>query len=108
MGRKKIDTITITDDLIENERARQEMLWGVQNHDPITYMSILIEEIGEFAKEANDLRFPKGTHSITDDIAIEERGKQRLIAEAIQVAAVAKSLVECLLRDKWNWTGGKR
>jgi len=72
------------------ERARQDAKWGGQNHDPQTWVSILAEEVGEMAKEANDLRrAPAG-----------ERGgiSARLYTEAVQTAAVALAIVECLAR----------
>ncbi len=45
---------------IAMERARQELKWGSQHHDPIIWMLILMEEVGEAADaillpEAEDL-----------------------------------------------------
>lgn len=79
------------------ERARQDEGWGEQNHDPQTYLSILIEEVGETAKEANDLRWWQANGGGRDDI------RARLYEEAVQTAAVALAIVECLLRGKWRW-----
>ena len=39
---------------IRKERERQNNLWGVQKHSLSKFMSILLEEVGESAKEAND------------------------------------------------------
>lgn len=75
------------------ERARQEVLWGEQNHDPFTYQAILQEETGEAARAALELRFGKGT-------------LEHLREEAVQVAAVALAIVECLDRGKWRWADG--
>lgn len=74
------------------ERARQEAKWGEQNHDPITYLAILTEEVGELAQAALHARFGG-----------PEAGNMR--AEAVQVAAVAVAIVECLERGEWSWHG---
>jgi NTP pyrophosphatase (non-canonical NTP hydrolase) len=63
--------------------------WGEQNHDPITYLAVLVEEVGELAQAGLHLRFggPKA---------------EGLRDEAVQVAAVALAIVECLDRGKWG------
>jgi len=73
------------------ERTRQDAKWGEQNHDPFTYLTVLGEEYGEACQAALHLRF--GGHAA---------GKLR--EEAVQTAAVALALVECLDRQKWSWT----
>ena len=75
----------IRDDIdleVHRERLRQDAKWGEQNHDPIVWSAILGEESGEFTKSA--LHFTFGGN--------EAAG---LRAEAVQVAAVAKAIVEC-------------
>lgn len=72
------------------ERKRQDDKWGEQNHDPCVWMTILTEEVGEVAKEALRMRFALG------DLALYR-------AEAIQVAAVALAMVECIDRGTWKW-----
>lgn len=72
-----------------DERARQNEKWGEQNHDPITWSAILSEECGEFAQAALHNQFG-GKHA-------HEVG-----LEAVQCAAVALQIVECL--DRNNWT----
>ena len=81
-------TKALTD--ILNERDRQEKIWGEQNHDPFIYSAILVEEVGEFCQAALHTRFG-GTKG------------DGLREEAVQVAAVALAIVECLDREKWNW-----
>ncbi len=76
------------------ERGRQEAKWGEQNHDPFTYLTILTEEVGEFAQTALHTRFGG-----------REGGFVRIREEAVQVAAVALAIVECLDRGKWRWLG---
>jgi hypothetical protein len=79
-----------------DERARQDQRWGVQNHDPFLYLTILGEEYGEMCKAALEARFSK-----------PDKNKEMLIAhlreEAVQTAAVALAIVECLDRDEWGW-----
>ena len=75
---------------IIRERGRQDAKWGEQNHDPFLYLSVLMEEVGEFAQAALHTRYG-------GDKADGLRN------EAIQVAAVAMAMVECLDRNKWTW-----
>jgi NTP pyrophosphatase (non-canonical NTP hydrolase) len=72
------------------ERTRQEVKWGEQNHDPFCYLTVLVEEVGEFAQAALHAHFG-GPAS------------EKLRTEAIHVAAVALAIVECLDRKKWRW-----
>lgn len=74
------------------ERVRQDELWGEQNHDPFLYLTVLTEEVGEFAQAALRSRFGG-----------EAAGALR--KEAVQVAAVALAIVECLDRNAWTWGG---
>jgi hypothetical protein len=82
------------------ERRRQDAKWGEQNHDPQTYLSILVEEVGELAREANDLRWLVGRDA--QEVCYDVHSA-RLYIEAVQTAAVALAIVECLLRSKWRW-----
>lgn len=77
-----------------NERKCQDEKWGEQNHDPYTFLTILMEEIGEYAQACLQTQFggSKG-------------GVERMRQEAVQVAAVALAIVECLDREKWTWKG---
>lgn len=70
--------------LINGERDRQDQLWGYpQNNTFCEWSSILAEETGELVKELNDLNFTCARGS-----------KERVLTEAIQVAAVAVSIIE--------------
>jgi NTP pyrophosphatase (non-canonical NTP hydrolase) len=84
---------------IVREREAQDAKWGEQNHDPMAYMTILMEEVGEFAKEALHDRF----HDPRDGDTTGAR--ERMRKEAVQVAAVAMAIVECIDRGKWRWPG---
>ena len=73
-----------------HERERQDAKWGEQNHDPFTYLVVLIEEVGELAQAALHSRFG-GRHA------------EALRMEAVHTAAVALAIVECIDRGKWTW-----
>jgi hypothetical protein len=70
------------------ERKRQDAKWGVQNRDPMEWIAILMEEVGEFSQEALRRHF-SGRHN------------QNLRAELIQVAAVAVAMIEDCDRNGW-------
>lgn len=91
---------------VKAERVRQNEKWGIQDHDPIQWIAILTEEVGEAAKEAVDYCFgnglPEGCN--IDNISIEDAKIQfkRITdyrAECIQIAAVAVQMVECIDRE---------
>lgn len=58
-------------------------------------MAILGEEFGELCQAANDLRWPK---NVPDADPF-----RHALVEAVQTAAVAQAIVECLLRSTWKW-----
>ena len=72
---------------IAKERNRQDEKWGEQNHDDMTWVTILGEEFGEVCHEALVYKF-----------AEIEDAEERLRAELIQVAAVAVAHIECIDR----------
>lgn len=74
-------------DSILAERSWQDAKWGEQNHDPFTWVTILTEEVGELAQAALHVRFGGPAASF-------------LRKEAVQVAAVALAIVECLDRNR--------
>ena len=77
---------------ILDERISQEIKWGVQNHSPIEWCAILMEEVGETAKEAHEFHFKK---------YYKDTGQlQRYQEELIQVAAVALAMLESLQRNE--------
>ena len=85
----EISNTTVIKDILE-ERLRQDEKWGEQNNDPFTYLTILGEEFGEACEAALHTKF--GGHKASS-----------LREEAIQTAAVAMAIVECLDRGKWVW-----
>lgn len=76
-------TDRIVKEVVE-ERSNQNAKWGVQNHDPFTWLAILGEEFGESCKAAFETNLP------------------HMRKELIQVAAVAVAIVECLDRKEWE------
>lgn len=79
---------------IREERKAQDAKWGQQEHQPSIWMAILGEEFGELCQEA--LRFDFG--GVKDE---------NLRTEAIQCAAVALALVECIDRNGWLEDAGR-
>ncbi len=72
------------------ERERQDAKWGEQNNDPFTYITVLVEEVGELAQAALHTKFGGPAAAGLRD-------------EAVHTAAVALAIVECLDRGKWRW-----
>mgnify|MGYP001574542261 CR=1 FL=1 len=77
---------------IDDERDRQDAKWGVQNHAPEWWLAILMEEVGELAQAILESHFDNGVD------ARKKGGLPNIRKEAIQCAAVAVALVECLDR----------
>ena len=73
---------------VTDERGNQLSKWGIQNHTPLEWMAILVEEVGEAQKEALEHHWA-GTHYPVDPERLE-----RYRAELIQVAAVAVAAIE--------------
>ena len=68
---------------VAKERQRQDSKWGEQSHSPELWLAILVEEVGEVAKEVAE------SQAKPLDV-----GAYR--TELIQVAAVAISAIESL------------
>lgn len=76
---------------VMHERLKQNEKWGEQNHNPYIYLAILLEEVGELAQAILQTQFG-GSRG----------GWSRVRREAVQAAAVAVALIECLDRNKWR------
>ena len=74
---------------IDEERDRQDARWGVQNHAPEWWLAILTEEVGELAQAILETHFDNGT-----DLG----GTANIRKEAVQCAAVAMAMIECIDR----------
>lgn len=68
---------------IDNERTRQDSKWGIQRHDYGTWLTILVEEVGEVAQA---MQADKGWGKESD--------ANHLYTELIHVAAVATAIAE--------------
>lgn len=82
--------VAIVDQILD-ERLAQDEKWGEQNHNPVEWMSILMEEVGEASKEAIENHFNPDTTNL-----------DKYRCEMIQVAAVALAMIECLDRENWR------
>lgn len=80
---------------IRHELAIQDSRFSEQNHDPFKWLSILTEELGEAAQAANDAFDWQNKCWKPSEV-------ERYREELIQVAAVAKAMLESLDRGKWN------
>lgn len=72
-------------DAIVQERVRQHLKWGQQDHDDKTWLAILTEEVGELAQAI-----------LHDKSGGPAAGTAR--DELVQVAAVAVQWLECMAR----------
>lgn len=90
-------------DDIAAEREKQFRKWGEQDHDLPTWVAILTEELGEFAKEVVDYTCmnPEKQDSGRSFKDVQYERLSNIRKELIQTAAVAVQIVEAI--DK----GGK-
>lgn len=70
---------------IVDERNRQDARFGQQDHDDLTWGSLLAEELGEVHKAVNDYMFKGAPH-------------REVREELVQVAAVAVAWIEAIDR----------
>ena len=78
-------------DKVIAERIRQNEKWGYpQNNTPFEWVSILTEEVGEMAQATNDAFMGQIKSNQTD----------KIVHEAIQIAAVAVAIIEHLSKEK--------
>lgn len=91
---------------IHEERMSQNRTWGVQDHNPFEWLAILGEEVGEVNKAAMEWYFAheKPCKWRQEDLS-HVYDKRRYREELIQVAAVAKAMIESLDRDEWKCWG---
>ena len=89
---------------IAQERERQNNKFGPQNHSPMEWLPILMEEVGEAAKAALEPYFQAKGYADKYDgtMSLFEFRK-----EMIQVAAVAVAIVESLDRNELADAYGK-
>ncbi len=78
---------------VDEERRRQDDKWGVQNHSPEWWLAILMEEVGELSQTILETHFDNGPE------AAHLRGIDKIRNEAVQAAAVAMAMIECIDRN---------
>jgi NTP pyrophosphatase (non-canonical NTP hydrolase) len=74
-----------------HERKRQDEKWGEQNHSPEWWLAILGEEYGELAQAILETKFGG-----------KRGGIENIREEAVQCAAVALALIECIDRNTYR------
>lgn len=71
------------------ERKRQDMKWGEQNHSASVWSCIIGEEYGEMCKAINEFRFNPTAET-----------EQEIYTETIQTIAVCMAMLECIERQR--------
>lgn len=85
---------------VRNERKRQNEKWGIQDHNPVEWIAILTEEVGEASKESVDFHFGNGLNGSKEaNDFIQKDRVNKIKTELIQVAAVAIQAVESIERQ---------
>lgn len=77
------------EDLIDEERKRQDEKRGVQDASPEWWMLYIIKEVGELSKAI--IHEPNPT----------AKGKVQMLQELVQVGALAKAMYESGIRNGW-------
>lgn len=72
-----------------DEMVNQVKKWNIQNHCPMHWLPILMEEVGEASKEALNHHFKNGNPSKE----LQDSRLRNYRKEMIQVAAVAMSMI---------------
>lgn len=84
------------DDIL-TERSSQDAQWGVQNHEPLAWQSILLEEVGELAHVCTQANVPPaGAIDAYAALGFREMTKRELT----QIAAVALAWLEAIYREE--------
>lgn len=88
------------------EQLSQRDKWGRQHHDPIYWLGILMEEVGELSKELIDGK----AHAASGNYVKAKHHIEDAIAELVQVAAVAMSMLDDMTGhrappDEDDWRG---
>ena len=74
-----------------DERKRQDEIWGKQNHTPMEWLPILMEEVGEASKAALEEYFNE---------YVKAESFKNYRTELIHVAAVAIAMIESFDRNE--------
>lgn len=89
---------------IRKEREMQNKKWGEQNHNPVEWIAIITEEIGEAARMAVDLHFQNPVLSFSGELTPPDNNHKKYRTEEykrelIQSAAVIIQAIECIDRN---------
>lgn len=84
------ENLAVFCEIIE-ERKDQDAAWGEQNHNPIEWLAILMEEVGEASQAAVDGYFKPDAREANYEIYREE---------IVQVAAVAINMIQSFDRNE--------
>lgn len=90
---------------VAKERVRQDDKWGEQNHNLHFYSDIHLEELGEFAKESIELTvmINQIKNGMMPHVAADVAEKYIMMRnEAVQMAATALAIVECIDRESYK------
>lgn len=94
-------TLPMTDDYtrtyaimrVKDERDRQNLIWGQQDHAQQAWVGILGEEFGEYCQAVNETY-------LNNAIEQHKGGYENLLTELTHVAAVAVGAMESLMRNR--------
>ena len=75
--------------MLLRERLNQDEKWGKQRHSMEKWLTILVEEVGEFAQAIQK-----------DEIQFKETDANNKLKEIIQVSAVAVAIAEQLIEEE--------
>jgi len=75
--------------MLLRERLNQDEKWGKQRHSMEKWLSILVEEVGEFAQAIQK-----------DEIQSKKTDANNKLEEIIQVSAVAVAIAEQLIEEE--------
>jgi len=79
--------------LVDDERNKQDLKWGEQNHSQQAWTGILGEEFGEYCQAVNETYLGNATKK-------HEGGYDNILKELTHVAAVAVGAMESLMRNR--------
>src|SRR5690349_8803229 len=82
-------TVAVISDVVR-ERNRQDEQWGDQNHHPAYWLAILGKQVGQFGNEVLNREWWNDVEAAT----------LKLRNEAVQIAAVAVAIAECIDRGE--------
>lgn len=71
-----------------DERKRQDEQWGVQNHHPAYWLAIIGKQVGQFGSAILNREWAVDS--------LKETVQRQMREEAVQMAAVALCIIECI------------